>query len=872
MVVHSPFGGRVNGPWGLALASALRERAGIEIEVETNDDGILLRLLESDAEFPLDVVTEMGPAEARERILRELPDSAVFGARFRQNSARALLLPGVGRGKRTPFWLQRLRAKELYQVVRKFDDFPIIAETYRDCLQDVLDLPNLEEVLGGIQRGDINVTVMESRAPSPVAESLMFNFISTRMYEWDTPKAEQQLQQLTVNRDLLQDLLKDVALDELLRPEAIDAVRGQLQHTLPTAWARTEAELAVLLQQMGDLSPSEVAQRTMVDPSSWIAHLTGEGRVIGMDIPTATKPEFRWVFAEYQAEYADAFPPSVLPGGGEETSLPMGGIGGGSARRRILERFLSYAGPVTLETIRARYDFPPDWLEAELDRLIEKRELVHGHFTPQAEGVPTPEAEFVDRRALEQIHRRTLSILRKEVQPVPFTAYADFLARWQQLSPPLSPPMGGMKGGELVRILQQLRAVPVVGRTWERDVLPLRLPDYHPADLDALCNSGELVWVGSGGTDPRYGRVRFLFRGEGHIYLESPDTSELGEQAQMVYDFLKSEGAVFFNDIGEALELEEAAVESALIELVLAGLATNDSLEAMRQIMQEGKSQPQTSKPYSSLEADLARKRAALGLNVRAVGHKPERARYRSARQRVRQRVEQQTASPRWVGRWTLVQRFSVMGKPISVGERTARQARQLLARYGVVTHECLENETGSWDWHLIYQELQRQEMRGEVRRGYFVQGLSGAQFALPVVVEQLRALRDATDDAAPETGAPVVLNACDPACLYGPTREDMPEALTFTRVASTWLVQVRGLPVLVAANTGTALTVAPGVDDGTLQRALEALFSHLTTFKTRIIIETWNDEPVLESAGASLIEAVGGYRYYPGMAWEQKG
>ena len=158
---------------------------------------------------------------------------------------------------------------------------------------------------------------MESRAPSPVAESLMFNFISTRMYEWDAPKAEQQLQQLTVNRDLLQDLLKDVALDELLRPEAIDAVRGQLQHTLPTAWARTEAELAVLLQQMGDLSPSEVAQRTMVDPSGWIAHLTGEGRVIGMDIPTATKPEFRWVFAEYRAEYAAVFPPSLPPGGGE---------------------------------------------------------------------------------------------------------------------------------------------------------------------------------------------------------------------------------------------------------------------------------------------------------------------------------------------------------------------------------------------------------------------------------------------------------------------------------------------------------------------------------------------------------------------------
>ncbi|MEJ5308452.1 MAG: DEAD/DEAH box helicase [Anaerolineae bacterium] len=937
MVVHSPLGGRVNGPWGLALAGALRERTGVEIEVETNDDGILLRLLESDADFPLDVVTDMGPDEARERILRELPESAVFGARFRQNAARALLLPGVGRGKRTPFWLQRLRAKELLQVVRPFDDFPIVVETYRDCLQDVLDLPHLEEALDGIQRGDITVTVMESRTPSPVAESLMFNFISTRMYEWDTPKAEQQLQLLTVNRDLLQDLLKDVALNELLRPEAIDAVRGQLQHTAPTALARTAEELAVLLQQMGDLSPSEVAQRALVDPSSWIAHLTGAGRVIGMDIPTATKPEFRWVFAEYQAEYAAAFPPSIPPSGGEVSSPPVGGTEGGTVggteggRRRILERFLSYAGPVTLDAIRARYAFPVDWLEAELDRLIAARELVHGHFTPQVEGAPAPEAEFVDRRALEQIHRRTLTILRKEVQPVPFTVYADFLARWQHLAPPLSPPMGGMKGGEiaspplgrmkgeeiaspplgrmkgeeiaspplgrmkggetssppvggteggsLVKILQQLRALPVVGRIWERDVLPLRLPQYNPAELDALCQSGELVWIGSGGTDPRYGRVRFLFRGEGNVFLSTDSTDETDFSNPLksvqsvdtlaVYKFLKSEGAVFFNDIGEALGLDEKAVEAALIELVMAGLVTNDSLEAMRQIVQEGKPQPQTPRQYSSLEADLAQRRAELGLDTRPVGYKPAQARYRSARQRVRQRVAQttqaQAAPQRRVGRWTLVQRFSIMGKPISAGERAARQARQLLARYGIVTHECLENETGAWDWNLIYQELQRQEMRGEVRRGYFVQGLSGAQFALPEVVEQLRALRDATEEAEP-----IVLNACDPANLYGPAREGS-DALTFTRIPSTWLIQVRGLPVLVAANTGAALTTAPGVDEGTLQRALKALFTHLTNFETRVIVETWNDQPVLDSAGAPLIEAVGGYRYYPGMAWERR-
>ncbi len=287
VVIHSPFGGRVNGPWGLALTGALRQRVGVEVEVETNDNGILLRLLDSDAEFPLDLMTGLQAAEAREIILRELPDSAVFGSRFRQNAARALLLPGVGRGKRTPFWLQRLRARDLLQVVRHFDDFPIIVETYRDCLQDVLDVPHLEEVLDAISEGRIEVVTTASYTPSPVAQSLLWDFISTRMYEDDAPRAEQQLQMLAVNRDMLQDLLKDIELDTLLRPEAISTVQGQLQHTLPTTWVRTAEELAVLLQQVGDLSPSEVAQRTTVDPSNWIARLSGEMRLVGLDIPTS---------------------------------------------------------------------------------------------------------------------------------------------------------------------------------------------------------------------------------------------------------------------------------------------------------------------------------------------------------------------------------------------------------------------------------------------------------------------------------------------------------------------------------------------------------------------------------------------------------
>lgn len=864
LVVHSPFGGRVNGPWGLALASLLRERSGTEVEVQTNDDGILLRCPEAEAEFPLDVVAGLGPAEARERILQELPDSAVFGAQFRQNAARALLLPSLRGGKRTPFWLQRLRAKDLLQAVRQFQDFPIVAETYRDCLQDVLDLPHLEAVLSSIQQGEIQVVLVESLTPSPVAQSLLWDFVSVYMYEWDTPRAERQLQTLAANRELLQDLLKDIALDELLRPEAIQEVQGRLQHTAPTSQVRTAEELAVLLQQLGDLSTRELAERTNADPAAWVAHLAGAGRIVELAVPTAHGLGRRWVAAEYAAEYRAAFDLAALD------DLPIPPV---DAQRRILERYLAYAGPVTLPAILARYAFSPGWLRAELDRLVEARHLAHGRFTP-TRGQVSPADEFVDLHTLEQIHRRTLTILRREIQPVPFTVYADFLARWQHLHP--AERLAGP--GALRQALQQLRAAPIVGRIWERDVLPLRLARYDPAELAGLCQSGELVWVGSGGVDPRRGRIRFLFRGEGHSFLEPPpdDLSGLSETAQAVYDFLKSEGAVFLADICAALDLAETTAEAALVELVMAGLATNDSLAVLRHIVQQGSPGPGGErKPFSSLETELAerlrsRERRPDGLR------RPTRSEFHAAKRRVRERLSQPSESqrpPLSEGRWTLVHRFGVLGKVAPPDDRAAQQARQLLARYGVVTHASLADEVGSWAWDLIYQQLQRLELRGEVRRGYFVQGLPGLQFALPEVVERLRAGRSET---APEDEALVVLNAGDPAHLYGPALPDLPpaasgEELTFARLPSTWLVQRRGLPVLVARDTGAQLITLQGADEGLIQQALTVLLDHLANFEFRLTVESWNGQPVLDSPGRPLLEAVGFYRDYPGMTWQRR-
>jgi len=656
-------------------------------------------------------------------------------------------------------------------------------------------------------------------------------------------------------------LLKGIDLADLLRPEAVAEVRSRLQHTAPTAQARTAEELAHLIQEAGDLATREIALRATVDPSGWIGQLAGAQRIVQMEIPTAHGPENRWVAAEYAEEYKTAF---MAVGQADSLSYPPD-----EARRRILERFLSHTGPVTREAILARYAFPVDWLQAELDRQVEKRQLAHGRFTPTA--APAT-AEYVDRHTLEQMHRRTLTLLRREVRPVPFTAYADFLARWQHLHPDER-----LKGsGALRQTLQQLRAAPVVGRIWERDVLPLRLDHYQTQALAALCQSGELIWVGSGGIDPRRGRIRFLFRGEGSVYLEPAptDLTTLSAEAQTVYSFLKSEGAVFLADIRAGLSLAETDAERALLELAMAGLVTNDSLAALQRIIQGGTPRPPTPpRPYSSLEAQLA-ERMGSRLERHGSVRQPSRSEMQAARRRIRNRLEQESEvalpTPQ-EGRWTLVHRFGILGKPLPLAEQVAQQARQLLARYGVVTHESLENEIGAWDWSLIYQELQRLELRGEVRRGYFVQGLAGVQFALPEVVERLRAETLTNDESA--TDALVLMNACDPANLYGPAAADGPqtitgEPLTFARIPSTWLVQQRGLPALLLEDTGAQLTTVQGADEGLVRRAIQRWLAHLATFEHRVTVTQWNGSPVLNSPGQPLLESLGFYRDYPGMTW----
>ncbi len=859
LVIHSPFGGRVNGAWALALMSVWRELLGVTPEAQTNDDGLIFRLPASKNDLPAEVIRQMTPQAARDRLLRELPQSAVFGARFRMNAGRALLLPRTRAGKRTPFWLQRLRAKELLAHVGRLEDFPIVAETMRDVLQDVFDLPHLEELLTRIQQGEIQVVSINTVAPSPVAASLLYNFVSVFLYEWDAPKAEQQLQALSLTEVLTgvraegatlgaaDGVFPGADLSDLLRPEAIREIVQRAQHRAPGYQARTLEELAFVLRELGDQSTYEVATASAGDGGAWLAELGAQGRVV----PVTIGGEQRWVPVELETDYRASFTAAVAPPKTDAQAMA------------ILRRFLRHAGPVTRAEILARYPWPDPWLDSALAHLARAGEIVPGCFTAPGS------AEYMDAHTLDMVRRRTLALLRQEVQPVSLFAYANFLARWQHAHP-----AARLSGTDALRqVLVQLRGLALPVPAWEREVLPARLTAFDARDLDALTATGELIWVGvptptatTGADpdsepearalvlDPRRRRVRLFFRGEGALFVEPPGAAALSAQAQSVCDLLKAEGASFAADLQAGLGLTLAALNQALAELVAAGLVTHDTLEPMRsQLLPESGVDRQ---PLSALEQDLAARR----------GYRPRTltpSRYRAAKARVSQRLQEHFASqPAPMvpgGRWSLVQRAAVLGPPLTDAEGTTRQATLLLARCGVVSRESLERENLRWDWARLYPIFQRLELRGGVRRGYFVEGLSGAQFALPEAVEALR--RPAAGDEEV-----VVLAAADPANIFGGEYATV-DTPRFARVPSTHVALAAGQPVVVFEDNGGRIATQPDTPPVVIERAVAAYMARPYAPR-RIVVNQWNGRPVVGSDGQPVLQALGFHNTPGGMEY----
>ena len=568
LCVLTPFGGRVHAAWALALTARMRDRFGLDADAIWSDDGIIVHLPDAD-EAPGAELVLVEPDEVEDLVVAELGASALFGARFRENAARSLLIPRAYPGRRTPLWQQRLKAQSLLEVARRYPQFPVILETYRECLRDVLDLPGLVEVLRGLHTRELSLVEVETATASPYASSLLFDYVATYMYEGDTPSAERRAVALALDRDLLRELLGQEELRELIDPDALEAVEDDLQRRSAQLQARDPDRLHDVLRQVGDLTAAEAAQRVAAgaDADAWLVQLEAQRRALAVRVGG----EERWIAAEEAGLYRDAL--GVVPPGG----LPEAFLEDVSdALLELLRRYARTHGPFESVDVRRRFGVDSG---AALEALEQRGELVRGELRPLG-----TQREWCDPEVLRRVRRASLAVLRREIAPVGRESLARFAPAWQGIDRRRASGAGVERLRDVLAPLQGLALAPEL---WEHDVLPRRLGAYSPAWLDELCATGELVWVGAGATGRRTGRVALYFRDDASLLGPPPLRGERvaapdGPVQELVRARLRA-GACFFTDLLlEHPDLGAEELRDALWDLVWAGEATNDAFAALR--------------------------------------------------------------------------------------------------------------------------------------------------------------------------------------------------------------------------------------------------------------------------------------------------
>ena len=706
--VLSPFGSRIHAPWAMAVVERVRAEVGLDVETMWTDDGFVVRFPETDD--PPDPRLMVPAAEEVEAlVLNQLGGTAMFAAKFREAAGRALLLPKRRVGGRTPLWQLRKRSADLLAVASRFGSFPIVLETYRECLRDVFDMPALVETLGRMERREIRVATVDSTVASPFAAALLFGYVANYLYDGDAPLAERRAQALSIDQAQLRELLGEIELRELLDAAAIAEVESELQHLHEDRRARTVDGVHDLLLRLGDLSVDEIDARANVDGRRAADELTKARRAISVTL----RGQPRIVPVEYASRYRDGLG-VPLPTGLPEAHLEAAP----HAALDLVRRYARTHAPFTSTEVAERYGLGRSTVEALLKELAASGKVVEGEFRPGATG-----REWCDPDVLQSIRRRSLAKLRHQVEPVEPAVLGRLVTHWQGV-------VRRRRGLDaLLDAVENLQGAPLIASILETEILPARVEGYQPSDLDALTTAGEVVWGGLEPLGEHDGRLA-LYLTDHVAKLRQPRApADLPERERLIVDHLARNGASFFAALHEAAGGGyPGETVDAIWTLVWNGVVTNDSLNAVRAFVRP----PERSRRKAAQTARAARS-------------------FRSRR----------VAPPTAEGRWSLI--AARLGAAITPTESATALAQQLLSRYGILTREVAAAENVSGGFGAVYDILKALEDAGRIRRGYFASGVGATQFALPAALDLLRSLKE-----EPEEPEVVVLAATDPANPYG--------------------------------------------------------------------------------------------------------
>lgn len=833
--ILTPLGGRVHAPWAHVLSRRLEDKLGYPVHPLYTDDGIALRFADGD-ELP--ELEELFPAadEIEELVVSELARSARFAGVFRENAARALLLPRRRPGQRTPLWIQRQKAQQLMGVALRFPSFPIVLESYRECLRDIFDMPALRELLAAVERREIAVEGVTLDRSSPFASSLVFDYVASFLYEGDAPVAERKAQALTLDRGLLRELLGEGELRELLDPVALEEVEDELAGRSALRRARSGDQLADLLRRVGELTSAELEERSSEElraagggtgggVAAALAELARTRQVVEVRIGG----EARWIAVEDAARYRDGLG-TVLPPG-----LPAALLGPSEgALTSLFARYARTHGPFLVEDVAVRWALPRGAVAALADALVATGQLVRGALRPGG-----TQLELCDAEVLRRIRRRTLARLRSQVAPVEATALGRFLPAWHGVG-------AGRRGMTALReALAQLEGQALSFTELETKILPARVLDFSPRMLDELGAMGELVWVGRGASGLTDGKVALVRRQRAPLLITPGELpAGAGELHRRLVEHLTMVGASFLVGLEMAApEATRAQLRDALWDLVWAGVITNDTFAPLRSLRSPG----------------------GKGGGKRDAG--PERPE-RPVRGR---RGAYATPHASFGGRWSLVSHLVLTPRPPSGTERLHALAVSLLDRWGVVSREAALADAVPGGFAALVPVLDGMEEAGTLRRGYFVEGLSGRQYAWAGAIDRLRA------ESAGRTVT--VLSAGDPANPYGAILP-WPQAAGGARLGrrpGAQLVMVDGAPVLHVEPRGGKVVTLTAASDADLELAItEGLKQVSGVARRALVVESVDGEPAISSRWAKTFDYAGFRRDYRGFvavpSWEQPG